>query len=90
MVMPVLSVTAIGLLVGLIGGVYRSNAGQGLIRGVIGAWVGFAAGAIPGVILDVSTAGGSWLPWLGHAGALVGAAASFLVRKPALAIRPRR
>lgn len=41
--------------------------------GVLGAWLGFLVGAIPGLLIDVVTNGGGYVALLGHAGALAGA-----------------
>jgi hypothetical protein len=46
---------------------------------VVAAWLGFLAGAILGVLLDILAGTGSMVAWLGHAAALRGAVASFTV-----------
>jgi hypothetical protein len=74
-IMPFLSVTAIGLGVGLVAGLVGSEPGVRLARSVVGAWVGFGAGALVGVVLDVVGRTGTGVALWGHAGALVGAVA---------------
>jgi hypothetical protein len=75
MLMPFLSVTAIGLVVGTAGLVLRGG-NHALLRAFLGSWAGFAAAALVGLILDVTTRSGHWVPLLGHLGALAGSLAS--------------
>jgi hypothetical protein len=79
MVMPLISVTAIGVIVGIVAGAATGKAGHSPIEGVVAAWLGFLAGAILGVLLDILAGTGSMVAWLGHAAALRGAVASFTV-----------
>lgn len=70
--MPFLTVTGIGLIVGSVGYVVR--AGQHPIwRGFFGAWAGFAAGGLVGIVADVTTHGVLWVPLLGHVSAAAAA-----------------
>src|SRR5690606_25429399 len=48
MILPLLSVTAIGLVVGLALGAAERSVLRGVLRAVAGAWVGFAVGALVG------------------------------------------
>ena len=80
MLMPLLSVSAIGFLVGVVGGMVSKDVGRGLLRGLIAAWLGFAAGGMLGVIVDTVTGSGSWLAWLGHLGAVAAAIFASLPR----------
>lgn len=75
MLMPFLSVTAIGLLAGVAGHLVRDG-DHAVLRGFFGAWAGFAAGGLVGLVLDVTTQSGQWVPVLGHLGAVVGSATS--------------
>lgn len=76
MLFPTLSVTSIGLVVG---GVVAAGLGhpvRPLAIGILGAWIGFAAGAIVGVGIDVVLGSGIWVAIIGHAGAVTGATAA--------------
>lgn len=77
MLMPLMSVTLIGLIVGLTAGASSGRVGRALLQGVVTAWAGFAAGAMAGMTVDVVAGAGSWLAWLGHAGAVVAAVVGF-------------
>lgn len=74
MLMPSLSVTAIGLVIGAVWHLFR-QVDHALWRGFFGAWAGFATAGLIGLILDVSTGTGHWVPLLGHIGAGAGALA---------------
>lgn len=67
--MPFFSVSAIGLVVGTIGH-YLRHGDHSVWRGFFGAWAGFAAGALIGLMLDVISQSGHWVPLLGHLGAV--------------------
>jgi hypothetical protein len=73
MLMPALSVTAIGIIVGVAAIVARKQPKTALVRTIVGAWLGFVAGAVPGIIADVMSGSGVYVAVLGHAGAAVGA-----------------
>lgn len=75
MVMPFLTVTAIGVLIGGAGYVIRRGE-HALWRGFFGAWAGFATGATAGLLLDVATGSGHWVPLLGHVTAVAAAVLS--------------
>lgn len=73
MLMPVASVSIIGLvgaLVAVAAGWHR--VGSAVVRGVGGAWVGFLAGAVGGLAVDVVAGTGVWVAYVGHLGAVVG------------------
>ncbi|TWF93858.1 hypothetical protein FHU35_14131 [Saccharopolyspora dendranthemae] len=74
MLMPTFSVTLISLIVVAIVVVTTSAPpGRTLLFGLIGAWAGFAAGALGGVLVDVVTGSGSYLAVVGHGVAVLGA-----------------
>lgn len=73
MLMPALSVTLIGIVVGAAAIVARKRPKAALGRAFVGAWLGFVAGAVPGVIADILSGSGAYVAVLGHAGAAVGA-----------------
>ncbi len=74
MLMPTLSVTLIGLIVvALVVLTARAPLGRTLLFGLVGAWAGFAAGALGGLLVDVVTASGFHLALVGHAVAVLGA-----------------
>lgn len=74
MLLPTISVTAIGLLVGIAGVLaIRGRPGATLAHAVIGAWCGFVIGALVGVLIDVMLGNGIYLGIVGHAVALAGA-----------------
>ena len=75
MLMPFLSVTAIGLVVGAIGHLVRGG-DHAVLRGFFGAWAGFATGALIGLVLDITTHSGHWIPLLGHLVAVLGSISS--------------
>jgi hypothetical protein len=69
--MPTLSVTMIGIVIAITGIVRGKPAAGTLLRGIIGAWLGFVAGAVPGVALDVAVTNGVFVAVFGHIGAIV-------------------
>ena len=75
MLMPLVSVTSIGLVAAAVALLLgrRTVLGAGL-RGLLGAWGGFVLGAVAGVLVDVLAGNGVYLPIVGHFGAVVGAA----------------
>lgn len=74
MLLPTLSVTAIGLVVGLVGAIGLRRLSLGCVGwSLAGAWAGFLAGGVPGVLVDVVLGTGVWLAVIGHGGAVVGA-----------------
>lgn len=75
MVIPFLTVTGIGLLIGAAGHLLRTG-GHALWLGFFGSWAGFAAGGVIGIIVDVTAHSGVWVSLLGHVTAIVGAVAS--------------
>lgn len=75
MLMPFVSVTAIGLIGGLIfAGTRRRDVRGPVAFGVLGAWLGFAAAAIVGVAIDVIARTGVYVAVVGHLGAVAGTA----------------
>ncbi|MFD1826195.1 MULTISPECIES: hypothetical protein [Mumia] len=76
MLLPLVSVSLIGLLVGV---VVRplTTAGRPLaprvVVALVGAWAGFAVLGLTGVTVDVIAGTGVWVAALGHAGAALGA-----------------
>lgn len=73
MLMPTLSVTGIGVLAALVAIGRGAPTPNALLRGLLGAWLGFLAGALPGVLIDVIVGDGIYVALLGHAGAAIGA-----------------
>lgn len=73
MVMPALSVTAIAIVVAVVAILRKRPTAATALRAFVGAWVGFVAGAVPGVIADILSGSGGYVAVLGHAGAAVGA-----------------
>lgn len=74
MLMPGLSVTLIGLAIAALGIIRHKAALPALLRGLIGAWVGFVGLALIGLVVDVILFDGSYVAILGHLGAATGAA----------------
>ena len=75
MVMPLLSVTLIGLA--MAAGVIawrRDGLVTALLYGVAGAWLGFIVCGVPGLLIDVALGDGKFVAILGHLGAVCGAA----------------
>lgn len=76
MLLPILSVTVIGLIIGVgvgVAGLRGSRGWPAIARGLIGGWAGFLAGALVGVAVDVVFHTGVWVAVAGHAGAVAGA-----------------
>lgn len=70
MLMPTLSVTAIGVLVAVAAmTIRRSSPGHAFLLGVVGAWIGFALGAVAGMLVDVVAGTGWVLALSGHVAA---------------------
>lgn len=81
MLMPLVSVTAIGIVAALVARLWGGRAFKGAgLRGLLGAWGGFALGALVGVLVDVATGRGVYVAIVGHA-AVVGGAAWILTRR---------
>lgn len=94
MLFPLVSVTAIGLVVAMVAWVVRGRLLASVLSSVAGAWTGFVAGGILGVLVDVVTASGDNLFRVGHVGAMVGAAVASvwetrLAAEPAVRDRQR-
>lgn len=73
MLMPTLSVTAIGVAVGLLVVAFRGRPGRVVLWTVLGAWVGFLLGGVLGGVIDVAARSGEGVPILGHLAAGAGA-----------------
>lgn len=75
MLMPTVSVTVIGLTVGVVGLLLfnRGRAWRDLLRGLVGAWLGFLGGALAGIIMDVMLGTGVFVALVGHGLAVLGA-----------------
>lgn len=87
MVFPTLSVTIIGLIAGLAALSFgRERSWRSVVRGLLGAWAGFAVGGLAGAAIDVVLRSGELVALLGHAGA-VALAYLAVTRKPG---RPER
>lgn len=82
MLLPGLSVTLIGLVIGLLAGLAVGTPGRGLVRGVVAAWIGFIGGAFVGLPVDALLRTGTWLGWMGHAGAIAAALGVAMIRSP--------
>jgi hypothetical protein len=73
MLMPALSVTAIGLAVGMSAWVVRGGFVNLVSGSLVGAWLGFLVGAFVGVVIDVIARSGEGVVIVGHLAAAVGA-----------------
>ncbi|NNH73432.1 hypothetical protein HLB23_26855 [Nocardia uniformis] len=75
MLVPGVTVTVIGLVVGIMSGVVLQHGPllRSMIGGVVGAWAGFAAGALIGWLVDSILPAGSYGTMFGHALAVLGA-----------------
>ncbi|MBL1077373.1 hypothetical protein JK358_23505 [Nocardia sp. 2] len=75
MLVPGLTITMIGLAVGVVTGVILQHgpAPRSVLGGVIGAWAGFAAGALIAWLADPVLPGGYYGLLFGHAFAVLGA-----------------
>lgn len=71
---PTLSVTLIGLLLGVGVMLVTKTDWTTVLAGLVGAWVGFAIGAVAGIVADIILGTGIWLALVGHVLAVVGAA----------------
>ncbi|MBW9206615.1 hypothetical protein KV102_12505 [Mumia sp. zg.B53] len=79
MLLPLVSVTVIGIVAGLLlrpSPPVRRSRPRGVAVGVLGAWAGFLVLALLGVVVDVVAGTGTYVALLGHAGAVLGAAAA--------------
>ncbi|MER7012821.1 hypothetical protein ABT324_15500 [Saccharopolyspora sp. NPDC000359] len=75
--MPLLSVTAIGLVAAVLVITTRhASPVRALLLGLAGAWAGFFGGALVGVVVDVIAGTGWAVALVGHAAAVIGAAAA--------------
>jgi hypothetical protein len=74
MIMPLVSVTFIGLTVAVALAAARQRSIPGALgRGIAGAWAGFACGALVGLTADVVLSAGGTLAVVGHYAAIGGA-----------------
>jgi ribose/xylose/arabinose/galactoside ABC-type transport system permease subunit len=73
MLMPALSVTAIGVIAAVVAITRHRPPVAALVHALVGAWLGFLAGAVAGVLLDIALQTGIFVPILGHAVAAAGA-----------------
>jgi hypothetical protein len=73
MVFPAVSVTVIGLLAAVVAILLGGRPRPSLTRGLLGAWVGFIAGAVAGLLLDAILQTGVYLAVIGHLAAALGA-----------------
>lgn len=71
MLTPWISVTAIGLLVGLVGAIWGQPGLLSALRGLAGAWLGFTVGGLVGLTVDVVAQTGAALVVAGHASAVL-------------------
>ncbi|MDQ8703388.1 hypothetical protein RCO28_12945 [Streptomyces sp. LHD-70] len=85
MLMPTLSVTLMALVVAVAVALTwgRWPSGRHLLGALVGAWAGFALGALAGLVLDVTTGNGFFLAVVGHAAAIPGAALGLRRAAPA-------
>ena len=89
--MPLLSVTLIGLVVGLASiALGRRDYLSALMLGPAGAWAGFVLCGIPGVMVDVVAGSGVWVAVFGHVGAIGGALITLLYVRPGKLIAGHR
>lgn len=79
MLMPTLSVTAIGVLIAVVGIFLARPPKRALLHGLIGAWLGFLAGAALGVAIDVVLGEGVYLALFGHVAAAIADEAAMYV-----------
>lgn len=75
MLVPGLTITVIGLIVGVIAGPVMQHGPvvRSVINGLVGAWAGFAAGALIGWLVDSVLPAGYYGLMFGHALAVLGA-----------------
>lgn len=81
MLIPLVSVSLIGLIAGAAGLTRRAPAVV-LYRCLLAAWLGFAVGAVLGLVVDVFLFGGFWLGLFGHVGAVMAASRTSQVSAP--------
>lgn len=81
--MPTVSVTLIALIVAVALARGRAPSGRQLLGALVGAWAGFALGALAGLVVDVATGNGFFLAAVGHAAAIPGAAVGLRRAAPA-------
>lgn len=81
MLIPLISVSLIGLVAGLAGLTRRAPAVV-LFRCLLAAWMGFAVGAMLGLVVDVLLFGGFWIALIGHIGAVAAASRTSQVSAP--------
>ncbi|QRY61312.1 hypothetical protein JVX90_12860 [Gordonia sp. PDNC005] len=75
MLLPTITVTAIGLLFAAVAAaVHRRAAAWVVLLGVVGAWIGYLIGAGTGRVLDAAADSDRMLDVFGHLGAIVVAA----------------
>ncbi|OQS15800.1 hypothetical protein B0T36_07465 [Nocardia donostiensis] len=75
MLMPIVSVTVLGFVIAVVSVVVRRTpVGRSLLLGIVGAWLGFAAGSIAGALVDVVLGTGWVLALAGHTAAFAAAA----------------
>jgi hypothetical protein len=89
MLMPALSVTGIGIAIAVMAIIRGKPATGALLRGLLGAWLGFVAGAVPGVLLDIVLTNGVYVALLGHVGAAAGAIVAITQSRAVAATRRR-
>lgn len=88
MVFPILSVTLIGLIGAAACTAMRTQTpSSAFMRGLIGAWGGFAAGALLGVLIDVVAQTGIWVGVIGHLAAVAGTIWTIRIRPQKSRIR---
>lgn len=81
MLIPLVSVSLIGLVAGLAGLTRRAPAAV-LVRCMLMAWIGFAIGAVLGLAVEALVIGGFWLTLVGHVGAAYAASRTARLSAP--------
>jgi len=81
MLFPLISVSLIGLVAGLSGLARRAPLAV-LGRCLLAAWIGYLAGALLGLVVDVVMIGGFWAGLIGHGGAVLAASQTAKVSAP--------
>ncbi|MGB7448413.1 MAG: hypothetical protein WA892_04720 [Ornithinimicrobium sp.] len=76
MLLPLVSVSLIGLLVGGAFALSHPHRVTLILWSLLGAWGGFLLGALAGVMIDVIAGTGVWLALIGHLTALLVAVAT--------------
>lgn len=82
MLIPLVSVSLIGLVIGLLGLTRRAPAAV-LVRCLLMAWTGYAIGAVLGVMVEALVIGGFWIGLVGHVGAGIAASRTARLSTPA-------